>query len=78
MADKTPPTFEESYAQLEEVVRQLERGELTLDESMALFEKGIKLAQLCEARLDKAEQKVSQLAGIGSENPALEPFQPEA
>lgn len=74
MADKTSPSFEESYAQLEEVVRQLERGELTLDESMALFEKGIKLAQLCEAKLDKAEQKVSQLVGIGSDASDLVPF----
>lgn len=74
MADKTSLTFEESYAQLEEVVRQLERGELTLDESMALFEKGIKLAQMCEARLDKAEQKVSQLVGIGTDSTDLTPF----
>ena len=74
MADKTPLTFEESYAQLEEVVRQLEGGELTLDESMALFEKGIKLAQMCEARLDKAEQKVSQLVGIGTDSTDLAPF----
>jgi exodeoxyribonuclease VII small subunit len=74
MADKTSLTFEESYAQLEDVVRQLERGELTLDESLTLFEKGIKLAQLCEARLDKAEQKVSQLVGIGSDSTSLAPF----
>lgn len=74
MADKTSLTFEESYAQLEDVVRQLERGELTLDESMTLFEKGIKLAQLCEARLDKAEQKVSQLVGIGGDSTSLAPF----
>lgn len=74
MADKTTQSFEESYAQLEEVVRQLERGELTLDESMALFEKGIKLAQLCEAKLDKAEQKVSQLVGIGTDSTNLVPF----
>ncbi|HNR95384.1 MAG: Exodeoxyribonuclease 7 small subunit [Chloroflexi bacterium ADurb.Bin180] len=75
MADKTAPSFEESFAQLEEVVRQLERGELTLDESMALFEKGIKLAQLCEAKLDKAEQKVSQLVGIGSDSITLATFE---
>ena len=75
MADKTAPSFEESFAQLEEVVRQLERGELTLDESMALFEKGIKLAQLCEAKLDKAEQKVSQLVGIGSDSINLATFE---
>lgn len=75
MADKTAPSFEESFAQLEEVVRQLERGELTLDESMVLFEKGIKLAQLCEAKLDKAEQKVSQLVGIGSDSITLATFE---
>lgn len=74
MAEKTAPSFEESYTQLEEIVRQLERGDLSLDESMALFEKGMKLAQLCEAKLDKAEQKVSQLVGIGTDSPDLTPF----
>lgn len=67
-------TFEQAFGQLEEVVRQLESGELSLEQSLALFEKGVRLAKLCEGKLDQAEQKVSQLVGIGSERPALAPF----
>ena len=71
-------TFEQAFGQLEEVVRQLESGELSLEQSLALFEKGMRLAKLCEGKLDQAQQKVSQLAGIGSEGPLLEPFEAEA
>jgi exodeoxyribonuclease VII small subunit len=71
-------TFEQAFRQLEEVVRQLESGELSLEQSLALFEKGMRLAKLCEGKLDQAQQKVSQLAGIGSEAPLLEPFEEEA
>jgi exodeoxyribonuclease VII small subunit len=71
-------TFEQAFGQLEEVVEQLEGGELSLEQSLALFEKGIRLAKLCEGKLDQAQQKVSQLAGIGGEGPLLEPFQAEA
>jgi len=67
-------TFEQAFGQLEEVVRQLESGELSLEQSLALFEKGMRLAKLCEGKLDQAEQKVRQLVGIGSEGPALAPF----
>jgi exodeoxyribonuclease VII small subunit len=70
-------TFEQAFGQLEEVVRQLESGELSLEQSLALFEKGMRLAKLCEGKLDQAEQKVSQLVGVGSEEPALAPFQAE-
>jgi exodeoxyribonuclease VII small subunit len=71
-------TFEQAFAQLEEVVQQLESGELSLEQSLALFEKGMRLAKLCQDKLDQAEQKVSQLTDIGNEGPALEPFEGEA
>lgn len=70
-------TFEQAFGQLEEVVQQLESGELSLEQSLALFEKGIRLARLCESKLDGAEQKVSQLVGISGEDPVLEPFRAE-
>jgi exodeoxyribonuclease VII small subunit len=70
-------TFEQAFVQLEEAVRQLESGELSLQQSLALFEKGVRLAKLCEGKLDQAEQKVSQLVGIGSEGPVLAPFRAE-
>lgn len=54
-------TFEESIAELEEIVTQLESGNVTLDESLTLFEKGIKLSKGCQQMLDKAEKKVSVL-----------------
>jgi exodeoxyribonuclease VII small subunit len=67
-------TFEQAFQQLEKVVQQLESGELPLDQSLALFERGVVLAKLCESKLDEAEQKVSQLVGVGSEGPVLAPF----
>ena len=55
------PTFEEVYHELEETVSRLEEGGLTLDELLSLFERGMKLARVCAARLDAAELRVSQL-----------------
>ena len=60
MAAKKKP-FEESMTRLEEVVSILERGESTLDESLALFEEGTKLAAACSKQLDQAEQKILKL-----------------
>lgn len=54
-------TFEESISELEEIVSQLEGGDVTLDESLTLFEKGIKLSKSCQKMLDSAEKKVSVL-----------------
>ena len=60
MAAKKKP-FEESMARLVEIVSILERGESTLDESLALFEEGTKLAAACSKQLDQAEQKILKL-----------------
>lgn len=57
MAEK----FEESINKLEEIVRQLEDGNVSLDESLSLFEQGIKLSKSCQKMLDNAEKKVSVL-----------------
>jgi len=54
-------SFEEAYQQLEETVRRLEQGDLTIDELVALFERGMALARTCNARLDAAELRISQL-----------------
>lgn len=54
-------TFEESIAELEEIVEKLESGNVTLDESLELFEQGIKLSKGCQKMLDAAEKKVSVL-----------------
>ncbi|MBQ2765874.1 MAG: exodeoxyribonuclease VII small subunit [Clostridia bacterium] len=53
--------FEEALARLEEIVRALDGGAAPLDESLALFEEGVKLVKLCSGKLDAAEQKVKIL-----------------
>ncbi|MFZ5915417.1 MAG: exodeoxyribonuclease VII small subunit [Chloroflexota bacterium] len=55
------PGFEAAFQELEAVVRRLEDGELTLDEAIALFERGQALARLCNDRLEQAELRVKQL-----------------
>lgn len=59
MAEKK--TFEQSISELEGIVAKLEGGNVTLDESLELFEKGIKLSKSCQQMLDAAEKKVSIL-----------------
>ncbi len=61
---KKPPVidFDAQLKELESLVQQLERGELTLDESLAQFEKGVALLRGCEAQLKAAEQKVQLLS----------------
>ena len=54
-------TFEAAIARLEEIVRMLESGSAPLDKSLAMFEEGVALVKLCNARLDSAEQKVKIL-----------------
>lgn len=54
-------TFEQSMTELEDIVAKLEAGDITLDNSLELFEKGIKLAKSCQKKLDDAEKKVKIL-----------------
>ena len=58
-------TFEVAIARLEEIVRLLESGNAPLDKSLAMFEEGVALVKLCNARLDTAEQKVKILTSAG-------------
>lgn len=58
-------TFEQGMERLEQIVSGLERGEVTLDESLKLFEEGSKLVAQCASMLDKAEQKVIRLEAAG-------------
>ncbi len=68
------PTFEESLARLEEIVRLLENGEIPLDDSLKLFEEGVKLVKLCGSKLDEAERKVTVLIKNGDGEYEEEPF----
>lgn len=54
-------TYEDLSGELDEVVRKLEAGDLSLAESLALFERSIQLAEQCNALLDRAELRVRQL-----------------
>ena len=55
--------FEDAFRELETIIDRLEAGNLSLDESMSLFERGRQLAIICEQHLNAAELKVSQLLG---------------
>lgn len=65
-------SFEDSYSRLEQVIEKLEGGELSLDESVALFEEGMRLAQHCGQKLDDAELKVSQLLSAVADHEATQ------
>ncbi len=54
-------TFEEQLTALEGVVEQLERGELTLEDSVRLFEEGVRLSKACKGELDAAEGRIEML-----------------
>ena len=71
----TEKTFESSLKELEQIVEQLEGGDLPLDRSLALFEQGVKLSRDCQKRLDEADRRVEiLLKGEGGEYTA-EPFE---
>jgi exodeoxyribonuclease VII small subunit len=58
-------TFEEAFAELEETVRKLDAGGLTLEESLTLFERGQALAAHCDQQLDTAELKLKRISDEG-------------
>ena len=76
MAKKTL-SFEESMQRLEEIVRLLERGDVPLEESLALFEEGSGLIAQCSKLLDNAEQKVIKLKKGSDGTPVELPFDTE-
>ena len=61
MTKKKEPGFEESLSRLQEISDKLERGDVGLDESIKLYEEGIKLAEFCYTALQNAELKVTEL-----------------
>ncbi len=67
-------TFEESLKQLEKIVGQLEQGDLPLEQSIKLFEEGIRLSTACKQELDAAEGKVQILMKQRDGSMKAEPF----
>ena len=70
-------SFEESAQRLEEIVRLLERGDVPLEEAMALFEEGTGLMKTCTTLLDRAEQKVRKLTAAPDGTPVEQEFDGE-
>ncbi len=75
--DKTiPPNFEASLQELERIVKELEKGDLPLEQSLSLFENGMRLSTECKRQLEEAESRIEILIKRGSEMVAA-PFSPE-
>ena len=70
-------SFEQSMARLDEIVRHLEKGDMPLNDSLALFEEGTALIRSCEKQLDEAEQKVVKLRKGPDRVPEELPFEDE-
>lgn len=70
---KTATLFEDSLAELEQLVNQLEQGDISLEESLKAFERGVTLTRTCQQALQEAEQKVQILLEKNGTQ-ALEPF----
>ena len=77
MTESGPPVakFEVSLEELEKIVRELEAGDLPLERSLELFERGVGLSEQCRKQLEEAETRVETLVRRGNKITA-EPFQP--
>jgi len=65
--------FEEAFSKLEEIVRKLESGNMSLEESLKAFEEGVRLSRICSERLDEAERRVEIL--VDGEKGITKPFE---
>ncbi len=75
MKKRSSPNFESDLAELELLVARMERGDLSLEEAIATFERGVALAGSCQQALRDAEQKVQRLSQSAS-GESLEPLPP--
>jgi len=66
--------FESSLEELEQIVRELERGDLPLEKSLELFEQGVKLSRACQERLNEAERRIEILTRDNQGRPTVQPF----
>jgi exodeoxyribonuclease VII small subunit len=71
------PDFETALKRLEEIVKKLESGDLTLDSSLELFEEGIQLSRLCHLKLGQAERRVEILLRNSEGEQQAAPFETE-
>lgn len=75
MAARRSNDFEKSFQQLEKIVQRLEAEELPLDESLQLFEEGIRLSRFCHQRLEEVEKKIELILADAKGQPVTEPFE---
>ena len=68
-------TFEASLEALEQIVRELEQGDLPLEKSLELFEQGIRLSRECQERLSQAERRIEVLLRDNQGRPVVAPFE---
>lgn len=70
------PTFECALVEVEQILRALEDGTTTLEESLARYERGVGLLKICYGHLRSAESRITQLAGVDGEGkPITKPFE---
>jgi exodeoxyribonuclease VII small subunit len=67
-------TFEQALERLEQIVCQLENGSLGLDDSLKIFDEGIRLTQLCTKKLEESEKRIQILLKNGQGEKSLQPF----
>jgi exodeoxyribonuclease VII small subunit len=72
--EEQPKSFEASLEALEEIVHQLEGGDLPLEKSLELFENGIRLSRQCQERLNQAERRIEVLLRDNQGRPSVMPF----
>lgn len=71
--------FEKKLKRLEEIVKAMEDGQISLEKSLEFFEEGVKLSRECSVQLQEAEQKVKVLVGVGPDGNAItKSFTPES
>ena len=70
MAETSIKDFEGAIAELESIVKKLEEGDLPLEQSLALYERGVQLSRFCHARLEQAERRIEILNKRGELKPA--------
>jgi exodeoxyribonuclease VII small subunit len=69
--------FEKAFQQLEMIVKRLESEEMPLDESLQLFEEGIRLSRFCNQKLEEVEKKIELILSDAKGQPRVEPFESE-
>lgn len=77
MSARRTNEFEKSFQQLEKIVHRLENEELPLDESLQLFEEGIRLSRFCNQKLEEVEKKIELILADAKGEPRVEAFEPE-